>query len=330
MEYNYRLNHRQSIKHGLVSSDLSDFYDLFVIENINSMRFALNKSALYPGLCSVFDYADTGERFGFQSNMLGSPADETIELVDTLTSSKLSLPIRTSDEIRKFKKELSGYLPNPNFDNWAIKWNIAVDRMCSFDTEFIDIAPKSATHLKKYFDFFAAKGNQYNSIANNREEIWNLAGELRKPDVSKHPSTYSSKKLVRDIKEGGMVLSVNNFIESSISTNITSCSLDQQGKECNAARTGMLCLFDIILETEFKPSQPTIKKKRRMSCSACGHFKSYGLYRAMHDGKGQQCRVASVNRRIPFGKSRKCGENGCRRTENHYHDCKLPCCVDDQ
>jgi hypothetical protein len=199
MEYNYRLNHRQSIKHGLVSPDLSDFYDLYLVENINSLRIGLGMSTLYPGLCSVFDYADTCERFGFSTTFLDSTSGKglSFEIVDTVIQNSQSQPIRTTDEVSKFKRELASWLPNPNFDNWAIKWNISVERMIDFESDMLDISTKTATHLKKYYDIMTMKSNRYNSLADSRYQIKGLVGALRKPDDKVHPPVYEAKILAR-------------------------------------------------------------------------------------------------------------------------------------
>jgi hypothetical protein len=206
MEYNYRLNHRQSIKHGLVNPDLSDFYDLYAVENINSMRISMGMNPLYPGLCSVFDYADTHKRFGFSQTFLDSAPGEDFEILDTVSPfDTLSQPIRTTDEVLKFKRELASWLPNPNFENWAVKWNISVDRMGEFQSDMVDISHKTAAHLKKYFDTLAMKSNTYNSLAENRYQIKGLVGALRKPDASLHPPLYEQKELTRSKSINGIL-----------------------------------------------------------------------------------------------------------------------------
>jgi len=200
MEYIDRLNHRQSIRHGLVDPDLSDFYELHLIENINTLRISLGMSTLYPGLCSVFDYADTGERFGFSSTFLNSASDVglSFEIVDTVSqSNSQSQPIRTTDEVSKFKRELASWLPNPNFDNWAIKWNISVERMRDFQSDMLDISTKTATHLKKFYDTISMKGNRYNSLADSRHQVKDIIGALRKPSKASHPPLYDAKSLAR-------------------------------------------------------------------------------------------------------------------------------------
>jgi hypothetical protein len=197
MEYNFRLNHRQAIKHSLINSDLSDHYDHHTIENINTLRLSMGLNTLYQDLSSVFDYADTGERFGFNHNFLPSTNGETFELIDPPTYEKY-LPIRTKDEIAKFKQELSNYLPKPNFENWAIKWNINIESMTRFDGEMVDIAPKKAFHLKKYYDLLITRGLKYNSLASRREEINFLQGVFRAPDGGLHPSLHTTGALERN------------------------------------------------------------------------------------------------------------------------------------
>jgi hypothetical protein len=97
---------------------------------------------------------------------------------------------------------------------------------------------------------------------------------------------------------------------------------------------------DIISEAEIQDAAPVVnsdasasvpqfmtpKKKRKMSCSTCGHFKSYGEYRLLHVGKNQKCEVPESKRREAFHKGRRCGVNGCKKNTLHHHDCDMPCC----
>jgi hypothetical protein len=215
MEYNDRLNQRQAGKHGLTSPDLRDFYEISIIENINTMRLSMGMEPIYKDTSSVFDYADTGERSGFHNNFLNSSDGDSFELLDPPSTEK-SLPVRTKDEIKKFNHELSQHLPNkPNFDHWAIKWNICIDSMKRFGGEMLDIAPKKAYHLKKYYDVLMARGNKNNSLAKFQDKINHLQGTLRSPDIGDHPALHTTESLKRNSKFADLVHPSPNVPNSS-------------------------------------------------------------------------------------------------------------------
>jgi hypothetical protein len=71
------------MKHGLVSSDLLDFYELHLLDNINSLRLKLGMDPIYNEVSSIFDFADTGERFGFRLSSMDSIESGSYEIVDT-------------------------------------------------------------------------------------------------------------------------------------------------------------------------------------------------------------------------------------------------------
>ncbi len=172
---------------------------MYTIENINTLRLRMGMEPIYRDVHSVFDHADTGERFGFHNSHLPTSNSESFQLVDH-PSTERALPVRTLDEIKKFNLELGDHLPKPNFDHWSIKWNICIDSMKKFGGEMLDIAPKKAYHLKKYYDQIKVRANRNNTTANSQQNINHIRQELRSPDTGDHPTLHQTGSLERKVE----------------------------------------------------------------------------------------------------------------------------------
>ena len=79
--------------------------------------------------------------------------------------------------------------------------------MKSFGGEMLDIAPKKAYHLKKYYDHMKVRGNRNNTMANNQENINHIQQELRSPDSGDCPALFHSGSLGRnsEFKDGKQI-----------------------------------------------------------------------------------------------------------------------------
>jgi hypothetical protein len=297
MEYTYRLNHRQAMKHGLVSLDLSDFYELFLLENINSLRLLLGKDPIYTDVCSIFDYADTGERFGFRQSSMDYVEAGSYEIVDTAVfASSECLPISSKDETTKFNRELSRVQAvnrsKINYGDWATRWNIDVQRMRDHQSSVLDIFPKTGAHLKKHFDSIVSTARMYHTTAQIRDELGFISSDLRRPDSSNHPLPLELDTLRAREAHG------RQYPQTTSPGNTN---------EATASVT-----------------------KRAITCSYCGHRKGYGKYgkTPYHSGQTGSCSVPESERIKKFSRAGEfpCQKEGCYKAVDHYHPCIGSCC----
>lgn len=302
MEYNYRLNHRQAIKHGLVSRDLLDYYELYCLENINSMRIKISLEPIHTDVHSIFDFQDTGERFGFKDNFLPTDFEDgmNFEIVDVEDVENYRCShVRTQDECTKFEKELSDWTNNKNgkikFDLWAAAWNISIQKMKQHKSQMLDIYPKNGAQLRKYFDSIIASANRKNTTASRKEELRFAIKSLRAPCSSSHPELHDTASFRALQHENRNFPTV---VDASART-------ENLGNSNNSEK----------------------KIKRKITCTVCGHFKTYGIYGKYHTGPNLKCGVPEENKRKPFDKNYRCRLK-CRKRTTHYHACDQDCCAD--
>jgi hypothetical protein len=283
------------MKHGLVSSDLLDFYELHLLDNINSLRLKLGMDPIYNEVSSIFDFADTGERFGFRLSSMDSIESGSYEIVDTAVfSSSECLPIRSKDEVTKFNRELSNLQAanrsKINFGDWATRWNIEVQRMKDHQSVSLDIFPKTGAHLKKHLDSIVSSGRMYQTTAAIRQDLGFISSDLRRPDGSSHPAPLDLDYL--------------------------------------RARESSVRQYPLTEEPDVSVIRSSTTK-RAITCTHCGHRKGYGKYgkSPFHTGQQGSCFVPEIHRNKRFSRiENPCPKDGCYKAPDHFHPCVEECC----
>jgi hypothetical protein len=103
LEFVFRWNYDLDIAHQRVSETLKGFYDLEIIEATNQILCLLELDLVNLDHLSVFTFADTKERFGFEILIPGGTNELSVMALNSLESlSSAPYSVKTKDEEKFF------------------------------------------------------------------------------------------------------------------------------------------------------------------------------------------------------------------------------------
>jgi hypothetical protein len=187
LEFVFRWNFDLDIAHERVSDILKGFYDLEIIEETNQILCLLELDLVNLDHLSVFTFADTKERFGFEKLISGGVKELSVMALNSLDSlSSAPYPVKTKDEKRLVIELVSKFTDGGKWDVHGITdhWNMLYELIQIGKESPRNITPKHHSHIAQYLKSIEDQFIRYATTSVLRDEVKDLQKILRKPVVA--------------------------------------------------------------------------------------------------------------------------------------------------
>jgi hypothetical protein len=202
LSFNYRWNLNASMKMNGSPKSMRGFYRLDILEKLNSLNCLIYGEPLYACYKSCLSLDDTLERAGFRSSKVEKSAEDfLIEIPMIHTSAREGLksllgirdhctPVRTKEEVEKFKNEWTKYANQSKSQNvhsvidyakWAIEWNRYIDKKRPEN-----VYPKHQGHLQGFMKLHLHQLNSFNTLEPIHSDDKRMKVAMRIPQGKLH------------------------------------------------------------------------------------------------------------------------------------------------